>query len=96
MNRQESDILNCLIEDSYISQRELVEASGHSLGVVNRSLKALAEMGLLDERNNLTSLTKQLVAKRRPKKAIILAAGRGMRTTPVDVERAKGLLEIKN
>ena len=94
MNRQESDILNCLIEESYTNQRELVEASGHSLGVVNRSLKALAEMGLLDKRNNLTNLAKQLVAKSRPKKAIILAAGRGMRTTPINGESAKGLLEI--
>jgi hypothetical protein len=41
MNKQESDILNTLLLKPYINQRILAEVSGHSLGVVNRSLKEL-------------------------------------------------------
>lgn len=38
MNKQESDILNALLLEPFINQRVLAEVSGHSLGVVNRSL----------------------------------------------------------
>ena len=41
MNKQESDILNALLLEPFINQRILAEVSGHSLGVVNRSLKEL-------------------------------------------------------
>ena len=41
MNKQESDILNTLMLKPFINQRILAEVSGHSLGVVNRSLKEL-------------------------------------------------------
>ena len=41
MNKQESDILNTLLLEPFINQRILAEESGHSLGVVNRSLKEL-------------------------------------------------------
>lgn len=34
MNKQESDILNSLLLESFINQRILAEASGHSLGVI--------------------------------------------------------------
>ena len=94
MNRQESDILQCLIDESYINQRSLVEMSGHSLGVVNRSLKALAGEGLLDRHNSLTSSAKKKIADEKPQRAIILAAGFGMRITPNNPESLKGLLEI--
>ena len=41
MNKQESDILNALLQEPFINQRILSEVSGHSLGIVNRSLKEL-------------------------------------------------------
>lgn len=94
MNRQESDILHILAEELYTNQRRLVEISGHSLGVVNRSLKALADAGFLDKHYSLTKLAKAMIAEKTPQRAIILAAGFGMRTTPVNGESAKGLLEI--
>ena len=39
MNKQDMDILNVLHSEKYKNQRDLAENSGHSLGVVNRSLK---------------------------------------------------------
>lgn len=49
MNKQESDILNALLLEPFINQRILAEVSGHSLGVVNRSLKELIKMDYLDD-----------------------------------------------
>ena len=51
MNKQESDILNALLLEPFINQRVLAEVSGHSLGVVNRSLKELIKAGYLNEAN---------------------------------------------
>ncbi len=46
MNKQESDILNVLLLEPFINQRVLAEVSGHSLGVVNRSLKNSLRQGI--------------------------------------------------
>ena len=39
MNKQECDIMNTLASEPFIIQRILAELSGHSLGVVNHSIK---------------------------------------------------------
>ena len=49
MNKQESDILNVLLIEPFINQRILAEVSGHSLGVVNRSLKELIKLEYIDD-----------------------------------------------
>lgn len=94
MNIYEKDILSVLLLEPFISQRILAEASGHSLGVVNRSLKALMKEGYIDEEMNLTSKAKAESHTKAPKNAIILAAGFGMRMVPINMEMPKGLLEV--
>lgn len=94
MNRQECDVLNALSKCGYISQRILSEESGHSLGVVNRSLKKLIEEGFIDDFMQITSYGKNEIRKHSPKNAIILAAGYGMRMVPINTEVPKGLLEV--
>ena len=49
MNTQECDILNLILSNTYTNQRTLAEDSGHSLGIVNRSIKTLIAEGYLDE-----------------------------------------------
>ena len=49
MNTQEQDILNLVLSNTYTNQRTLAEDSGHSLGIVNRSIKTLIAEGYLDE-----------------------------------------------
>lgn len=49
MNAQECDILNLVLSNTYTNQRTLAEDSGHSLGIVNRSIKTLIAEGYLDE-----------------------------------------------
>jgi len=94
MNKQESDILNALLQEPFINQRILSEVSGHSLGIVNRSLKELIKEGYLDESVQLTTKAIAEFRQKTPQRAIILAAGFGMRMVPINLEMPKGLLEV--
>ncbi len=94
MNKQQSDILNTLLQEPFINQRILSEASGHSLGIVNRSLKELMKEGYLDEMLQLTPKAAAEFQQKAPQRAIILAAGFGMRMVPINLELPKGLLEV--
>ena len=94
MNSQESDILKSLLYEPFVNQRILAEKSGHSLGVVNKSLKYLTENGYLDENMRLTSLAKQILDESSPRNAIILAAGFGMRMVPINLTTPKALIEV--
>lgn len=94
MNKQESDILNTLFIEPFINQRILSETSGHSLGVVNKSIKALIKEGYLDDEVRLTLKARDEFKKRSPKNAIILAAGFGMRMVPINTQGPKALMEV--
>ena len=94
MNIQERDIVKILLEAPLSNQRALAEQSGHSLGVVNRSLKALVEEGYLDRSMKLTEKAEELRESMRPRRAIILAAGFGMRMVPINLETPKAFLEV--
>lgn len=94
MNKQDMDIMNILYSERYINQRKLAEKCGHSLGIVNRSLKQLINQGYIDEKFKLTDKAKKAFQDSKPKNAIILAAGFGMRMVPINMEIPKGLLEV--
>lgn len=94
MNKQESDILNALLLEPFINQRILAEVSGHSLGVVNRSLKELIKTGYLNDAIRPTMKAITELKEKTPQRAIILAAGFGMRMVPINMEMPKGLLEV--
>ncbi len=86
--------MNALCAEPFTNQRTLAEASGHSLGVVNRSVKNLQKEGYLDEDVRLTEKAHLEFQEKAPKNAIILAAGFGMRMVPISTEIPKGLLEV--
>lgn len=94
MNKQESDILNTLLLEPFINQRILAEVSGHSLGVVNRSLKELIKADYLDESIRPTVKAITEFKQKTPQRAVILAAGFGMRMVPINTEMPKGLLKV--
>lgn len=94
MNKRESDILNTLLLEPFINQRILSEVSGHSLGVVNRSLKNLIKEGYVDEHIHPTEKAKLKIKTSSPKNAIILAAGFGMRMVPINTQTPKALMEV--
>ena len=92
---QESDILNSLYIKPYANQRMLSEDTGYSLGVVNHAIKDLISAGYLNDRVQLTAKAQELFKTRRPKNAVILAAGFGLRMVPINSETPKALLEVK-
>lgn len=94
MNNQERDIMNTLLLEPFVNQRILAEISGHSLGIVNRSLKELIKNGYLDDDIKITAKAKKEFKEKKPKNAVILAAGFGMRMVPINTETPKGLLEV--
>lgn len=94
MNKQESDILRTLFTEPFINQRILSETSGHSLGVVNRSLKTLIAEGYLTDEIQPTPKALHEYNEKAPKNAIILAAGFGMRMVPINLSTPKAFLEV--
>lgn len=94
MNKQESDVLNSVMHSPSANQRILAEISGHSLGVVNRSVRELIKDGYLDRNMCPTAKAVTEYKQNMPRCAVILAAGFGMRMVPLNTEIPKGLLEI--
>lgn len=50
--------------------------------------------GYIDEKAEITDKAKKLIRETKPERAVILAAGFGMRMVPINTEYPKGLLEI--
>ena len=96
MNKVNLDLLKLIKMNAIHNQRELADLSGYSLGLVNREIKKLRELKLVDEEFRMISKAKTLFKKNKPKNAVILAAGFGMRMVPINTETPKGLLEVKN
>ena len=95
MNIQEYEIMNNILEYQYGNQRAVAKRLGYSVGKVNQSLKALIKEGYLNEKKEITEKALKELKEKKPKNAVILAAGYGMRMVPINVEVPKGLLEIK-
>lgn len=95
MNTRTYDILNAIAAEGGENQRMLAEKSGYSLGTVNRSIKVLTDEGYIDDKLSLTPKTIDLLKERAPQRAVILAAGYGMRMVPINTEIPKGLIEVK-
>ncbi len=95
MNTEELEILEHIYRKGYHSQREISKCTGYSLGKVNQSLRKLREEGYLTNDIRFTNHCKRLMEHNRSDNAIILAAGFGMRMTPLNQEVPKGLLEVR-
>lgn len=94
MNKQDLNMLLILSNKKRTNQREVAKDSGHSLGFVNKHLKNLMNQGYITETLEITKKAKNLLAENKPKNAIILAAGFGMRMVPINFESPKALLEV--
>ena len=95
ISRKQFDILTILASsDEPLSQREIKEKCVHSLGTVNKIVKELTELGLINE-GIITSEGLMSLEPYRAKRAIFIAAGFGSRLAPITLNTPKPLVRVK-
>ncbi|WP_267202219.1 phosphotransferase [Limosilactobacillus kribbianus] len=94
MNGKLLKIFKMRLAHPQATQRELAQLVGLSLGKVNQGLDQLKQLGLLNAQSELTSAGQDYIECHHPQRAVILAAGYGMRMVPINTEEPKGLLEV--
>lgn len=94
MNVCEYEVLNKIRQNGFTNQRALAETVGYSVGAVNHAVKYLMGCGYLDEECRLDAQALALFEQGRPRRAVILAAGYGMRMVPINVQYPKALIEV--
>jgi len=91
---QELAILKHLSESTFINQRLLAEEMDCSVGLINQSIKSLSKQEYIDGDVMLTQKARMLINERKPRNAVILAAGVGMRMVPINLSVSKAFLEV--
>ncbi len=95
MNKIDYDILQYLLGHTQTTQRDIATALRHSLGAINKAIQRLKYKNLIDDDNRVRPKVKKLQDYSKPRKAVILAAGFGLRMIPFNFDTPKGLLEVK-
>lgn len=89
------DVLRALMDaNAPLTQRELTEATGKSLGRINTAVRECEALGYIAERA-LTPAGLDALAPHRVDNAVIMAAGLSSRFAPISYERPKGTLRVR-
>lgn len=95
MNRTKFEILYALFKEGLLTQRELSEKTGISLGSINASLKILKEEGFVANSGEITEKGIKALQPFRVQNAVIMAAGLSSRFAPISFEKPKGILKVR-
>lgn len=94
LSRKQFDILALLAEEkSSLSQRQIEEKSGYSLGTVNKVMQELAELQYAAG-GVITAAGRTALEPYRAKRAIFIAAGFGSRMVPITFNTPKPLVRV--
>lgn len=94
LQRKQFDVLTCLEQSKKkMTQREISEITGMSVGSVNRVMSALTELGYVAD-GNLTDAGYAALEPYRVKRAIFIAAGFGSRLVPITFNTPKPLVRV--
>lgn len=94
LTRRQFDILATLIDvKEPCTQRELENKTGFSLGTINRTIKELVDLGLIDS-GMITAKGIDALEPYRCRRAIFIAAGFGSRMVPITFNTPKPLVRV--
>ncbi len=94
LTRKQFDVLEVLATSrESLTQRQMEEKTGYSLGTINRVLKELTEAGYVDK-SMITNSGVNALEPYRAKRAIFIAAGFGTRLVPITFNTPKPLVRV--
>lgn len=94
LTRKQFDVLEVLASTTTsLTQRQLEEKTGHSLGTINRVMKELVDFGYV-ENSSITNSGINALEPYRAKRAIFIAAGFGTRLVPITFNTPKPLVRV--
>ena len=94
INRNEFEVLCAMREHPGMTQRELANVLGVSLGTVNNTHRKLVKEKLVED-GRVTARGMRELKPYKVDNAIILAAGLSSRFAPISYEKPKGLLTVR-
>ena len=94
LNKKQFEILESYTAHGNLTQRQLCDITGQSLGTVNRLVKELTEAGYINK-GTITSAGVQALEPYRVKRAVFLAAGFSARLLPITLNTPKPLVRVK-
>jgi len=97
LTRVQFDILSTLEREKdqkKLTQRNIANFTGLSLGTINKTILHLNETGLVED-NTITSAGLQALEPYRVKRALFIAAGFGSRLVPITLNTPKPLVRVK-
>ena len=94
LTRKQFDLLVALAEaEGPLTQRMLQERTGHSLGIINRTVKELKEKGFADG-GVILEKGREALEPYAAKRAVFIAAGFGSRLAPITLNTPKPLVRV--
>ena len=87
LTKKQFDVLAALVDEK-LSQRELEERTGYSLGTVNKIVRELSELSYISD-GVLTDAGVAALEPYRAKRAVFIAAGFGSRLVPITLNTPK-------
>lgn len=94
LSRKQFDILEVLAgAEKTLSQRQLEEKTGHSLGTVNRVMKELGDLEYV-QGGKITGKGINALEPYRVRRAVFIAAGFGSRMVPITFNTPKPLVRV--